>query len=104
MNKAKNPLYTEQREKSGAKTFMKYLYQYNWALFQIIQNHGNRKDYAVFVELHEDVVTTDSLDVNNARFIFNQVKTDGKKFTELNLTKPKKLSLIHISEPTRRTP
>lgn len=90
MNKSKNPLYTQQREKSGPKTFMKYLYQYNWALFQVIQNHDNSKDYAVFVELHEDVVTTDSLDLNKARFIFNQVKTDGRKFNELNLTKQKK--------------
>lgn len=90
MSKSKNPLFVGQREKSGPTTFMKYLYQYNWALFQIIQNHQNTNDYAVFVELHEDVVTTNSLDVNKARFIFNQVKTDGKKFTDYNLSTPKK--------------
>lgn len=90
MNKTKNPLFVGQREKSGPTTFMKYLYQYNWALFEIIKNHSNSSDYAVFVELHEDVVTTNSLNSKKARFIFNQVKTDGKKFTKHNLSTPKK--------------
>lgn len=34
-----NPLYTTQREKAGAQTFGKYMYQYHWALYRIFKEH-----------------------------------------------------------------
>lgn len=83
-----NPLFSVQREISGAVTFEKYAYQYHWALSRIIQEHNQEKEYAVFVELHEDVVFSNSLDANKAKFEFSQVKTldkvlDSKKLTAL---------------------
>ena len=76
-----NPLFEGQREKSGSKTFDKYSYQYNWALFRVISIHEEQKEYAVIIELHEDVVVSNSLEVDNAKFEFNQVKTNKKTFT-----------------------
>lgn len=85
-----NPLLSPQREKAGAETSADYSYQYHWALYRAIQEHGEQKEYAVFVELHEDVVVCDSLDVEKAKFQFSQVKTTKKKFTThvlINATK-----------------
>lgn len=79
--KAKNPLLSPQREKVGSETAADYAYQYHWALYRAIQEQGSQKEYAVFVELHEDVVVCDSLDADKAKFEFNQVKTTKKKFT-----------------------
>lgn len=89
-----NPLYKPQREKAGAQTFKKYMYQYHWALYRILKEHKDDREYAVFVELHEDVVLADSLDVTNVNFEFNQVKTHKSKFNSINLTKQKNGSSI----------
>lgn len=87
----KNPLAVPQREKSGATTFDKYEYQYHWALCRIIDNQMENNEYALFMELHEDVVIANSLDVNVARFEFNQVKNIAKpKYNIDNLTKIKR--------------
>lgn len=83
-----NPLYTSQREKAGAQTFGKYMYQYHWALYRIFKEHEVEKEYAVFIELHEDVVLADSLKVDQVKFEFNQVKTTSGQYTEKKLIKP----------------
>ena len=86
-----NPLAVRQRETSGAKTFGKYEYQYHWALCRIVAEHGKSKDYALFMEYHEDVVISDSMDGVKANFEFNQVKDILKpKYNIYNLTKRKK--------------
>ena len=72
---ATNPLLEQQSEKVGANTIRKYKYQYYWALCRVLENHKNREDYIVFIELHQDVVIGSSLDPTQARFEFNQVKT-----------------------------
>lgn len=84
-----NPLYKAQREKAGSQTFGKYMYQYHWALYRILKEHEQENEYAVFVELHEDVVLSDSLNADEANFEFNQVKTDKSTFTEAKLIKLK---------------
>ncbi len=84
-----NPLFEVQREKAGATTNDKYRYQYHWALYKVLSEHQERKEYAVFVELHEDVVICDSLDVNKVSFELNQVKTTSKTITFNELTKLK---------------
>jgi len=89
-----NPLYGNQREKSGSQTFEKYSYQYHWALYRILKEHEERREYAVFVELHEDVVVSSSLDENEATFEFNQIKTNKKNFTETSIKKLKNDSSI----------
>ncbi|WGQ08956.1 DUF4297 domain-containing protein [Pedobacter gandavensis] len=85
-----NPLLDPQREKAGSQTKAKYSYQYHWALYRAIQEHGKENEYAVFVELHEDVVLCDSLDASKAKFEFNQVKTTSAKYTKHALINPKK--------------
>lgn len=94
VKKNANPLLGTQREKVGAVTFEKYLYQYHWALFRILQEHGNQKEYAVFIELHEDVVVANALDEERAAFEFNQVKTNKAAFTAKNLVKLKNGSSV----------
>ncbi|MGN8037813.1 DUF4297 domain-containing protein [Chitinophaga sp. 22321] len=89
-----NPLYVPQRETSGADTFADYGYQYHWALYRAIQEHGKNKEYAVFVELHEDVVLATSLDNSKVEFEFNQVKTTKKKFTPAELCRLKNGSSV----------
>lgn len=86
---ATNPLASPQREKAGAETAADYAYQYHWALYRAIQEQGSQNEYAVFVELHEDVVICDSLDSTKAKFQFNQVKTTKAKFTRTALLKLK---------------
>lgn len=85
-----NPLYDSQREKAGATTFDKYIYQYNWALYRIISEHENSSEYALIMELHEDVVISNSLDVSKATFEFNQVKTTSTPFNTHQLVIKKK--------------
>lgn len=85
-----NPLFGEQPEKAGSQTFADYEYQYHWALYKVLRKHENREEYAVFMELHEDVVFANSLDAYTANFEFSQVKTIGKTFTENRLVKDKK--------------
>lgn len=85
-----NPLLAAQREKAGSETFEKYSYQYHWALYRILNSHIKANEYAVFVELHEDVVVSDSLDASKAKFEFNQVKTTKGRFTAHKLVHQKK--------------
>lgn len=85
-----NPLLASQREKAGAETFEKYSYQYHWALYRILNSHEKTSEYAVFVELHEDVVVSDSLNAIKANFEFNQVKTTNGRFTTNKLVHQKK--------------
>jgi hypothetical protein len=85
-----NPLFDSQREKSGSMTFDKYSFQYHWALYRIISEHEDLKEYAIIIELHEDVVITDSLDSSVAKFEFNQVKTTSTPFNTNQLVKKKK--------------
>lgn len=87
---ARNPLLGAQREKAGSETAAKYAYQYHWALYRAIQEHSVKNEYAVFVELHEDVVICDSLDATKATFQFNQVKTNKPKFSRTALITLKK--------------
>lgn len=90
MASAKNPLLSPQREKSGSETKAKYAYQYHWALYRAIQEHSKKTEYAIFMELHEDVVVCDSLEVTKAKFEFNQVKTTKANHTINALIKLKK--------------
>ena len=63
-----NPLAVPQREISGAQTFEKYEYQYHWALCRVIDEHSKLSEYALFMEYHEDVVLSDSLNCKKANF------------------------------------
>lgn len=90
MKGTKNPLLDGQREKAGSQTIDKYLFQYHWALFKIINDHKQNSEYAVFIELHEDVVISNSLDSDSAKFEFNQVKTTATPFNTYQLVKRKK--------------
>lgn len=86
----KNPLFESQREKAGAQTFNKYSFQYHWALYRIVSEHELKNEYAVIMELHEDVVISNSLDVSLAKFEFNQVKTNKSSFNTYQLVLKKK--------------
>jgi hypothetical protein len=87
---ADNPLAEAQRESAGASTFGKYNFQFHWALCEIIKKHKHRKEYALLIEYHEDVVIADSLDSKKTKFEFFQVKNQATKFTPASLTKRKK--------------
>lgn len=89
-NKNVNPLFAPQKDKAGGWTFDKYDYQYHWALYEVLSKHKERKEYAVFIEYHEDVIIADSLDVDCAKFEFNQVKTINAAYTPHQLTIRKK--------------
>ncbi|GAD90719.1 hypothetical protein VHA01S_054_00130 [Vibrio halioticoli NBRC 102217] len=82
-----NPLAEAQRESAGASTSGKYGFQVHWALCAIIDKHKQKKEYAVFVEHHEDVVIANSLEADAAQFEFYQVKNVGKPYTSGALTK-----------------
>ena len=90
MSELNNPLFDSQREKAGSLTINKYIFQYHWALYKIITDHQDLSEYAVFVELHEDVIICNSLDVSTAKFDFNQVKTTSITFNTNQLLKKKK--------------
>jgi len=85
-----NPLAIAQRESAGASTFGKYNFQFHWALCEIIKKHKHKKEYALLIEYHEDVVIADSLDSSKAQFEFFQVKNQATKYTASSLTKRKK--------------
>lgn len=99
----KNPLYSSQREKSGANTYLKYQYQYNWGLSRVISEHESLNDYAVFIELHEDVVVSDSLDASKARFSFNQVKTDKNSMVLPKYRTAKLICNLTLTYETKQT-
>ncbi|MDF2413938.1 DUF4297 domain-containing protein [Aeromonas sp. 1HA1] len=82
-----NILAEQQREKSGATTFAKYDYQYHWALCKLIDKQMEKKEFAIFIEFHEDVLVSNGLDVSDATFEFNQIKNVQKKYTPENLVK-----------------
>ena len=84
-----NPLFDSQREKAGSQTKDKYRYQYHWALYKVLTEHISRTEYAVFVEFHEDVVISDSLNSTKAEFELNQVKTTSKNMSHNELVKLK---------------
>ena len=86
----KNLLFIGQREKAGSQTIDKYLFQYHWALFKMITEHNDIIEYAVFIELHEDVVFANSMDCDLAKFEFNQVKTTSTPFNTYQLVTKKK--------------
>ena len=86
-----NPLATEpKREKKGSETYRKYNYQYHWAFCRLLDEHKKGNEYALFIEEHEDVTVSDSLDATEARFEFNQVKETATKFTLNALLQKKK--------------
>ncbi len=87
---ADNPLADAQRESAGASTFGKYNFQFHWALCEIIKKHEQKKEYALLVEYHEDVVIANSLNPDLAKFEFYQVKNIKTKFTADSLIKRKK--------------
>lgn len=91
---ANNPLAEAQRESAGASTFGKYNFQFHWALCEIIERHKNKKEYALLIEHHEDVVIADSLDADEAQFEFYQVKNQKTQYTRASLTKRKKEQMI----------
>jgi hypothetical protein len=93
-NYGNNPLFDIQRENAGSVTFSKYAYQYHWALYRVMQEHAVGNEYAVFMEMHEDVVLSNSLDETKAQFEFNQVKTNKGKFNAKTLIKLKSGSSI----------
>ena len=72
-----NPLADQQREKKGAETFGKYDYQYHWAFKKLLDEHRQKKEYAIFVEFHEDVIFANSLQKETAEFEFYQVKENS---------------------------
>ena len=86
-----SPLADQQREKKGAETFSKYDYQYHWAFQKLLDEHKQRKEYAIFVELHEDVIFSNSLKKDTAEFEFYQVKenSSSSQHTVNSLTKIK---------------
>lgn len=83
-------MFDGQREKAGATTFDKYSFQYHWALYRVISNHADQNEYAVIIELHEDVVVSTSLEASKAKFEFNQVKTNKLPFNTNQLVNNKK--------------
>jgi len=84
-----SPLADKQREKKGAETFGKYEYQYHWAFKKLLDEHGKMQEYAIFVELHEDVVFANSLEKETAEFEFYQVKENSgsSQYTVASLTR-----------------
>ncbi|MEI7267163.1 DUF4297 domain-containing protein [Pectobacterium versatile] len=83
-----NPLASPQRESAGADSYDRFEYQYHWALYQAFSAYSTTKDFAVFMEYHEDVIIADSLDKAKVKFTFNQVKANASgSYTTNNLTK-----------------
>lgn len=86
-----NPLSAPQREKAGSYTFDKYDFQYHWALYRVIDDIAESRNFAIIIEYHEDVIISDSLEVQTARFEFNQIKTTNIHLKAKDLIKRKKL-------------
>ncbi|MEM5503742.1 DUF4297 domain-containing protein [Shewanella frigidimarina] len=86
-----NPLGLEpKREKSGSDTFRKYNFQYHWAFCRMLDELEHGREFALFIEEHEDVTLADSLDSEKTTFEFNQIKETSKKHTIQSLTKKTK--------------
>jgi hypothetical protein len=85
---ASNPLYVSQREKAGAVTFDRFNFQYDWALYEFLERYKLNHVSIVFVEFHEDVVFSSSLNADDARFVFCQVKAGASaNFNKKSLVK-----------------
>ncbi|MDR6497195.1 hypothetical protein J2785_000337 [Burkholderia ambifaria] len=83
-----NPLYVPQREQGGAIAFDRFNFQYDWALYEFLERYKTDQASIVFVEFHEDVVFSSSLNSTDARFVFCQVKAgSGTNFTKKSLVK-----------------
>ncbi|HCT3873646.1 MULTISPECIES: DUF4297 domain-containing protein [Klebsiella] len=83
-----NPLASPQRESAGADSYDRFEYQYHWALCQAFTAYINTKEFAVFMEYHEDVIIADSLDREKVQFTFSQVKANASgSYTANSLTK-----------------
>ncbi|CAN5130531.1 DUF4297 domain-containing protein [soil metagenome] len=91
---ADNPLFDTQREKAGGDIISRYGYQYHWAIYRALDHSSIGKEYAIFIEMHEDVVIANSLNGAEALFEFNQVKTNAKKFNAASLIKVNKGSSL----------
>lgn len=77
-----------QREKAGAATFDRFNFQYDWALYEFLEQYKEDRASIVFVEFHEDVVFSSSLDAAEARFVFCQVKAGASaNFNKKSLVK-----------------
>ena len=91
MTNVSNPLLSPQRETAGAGTYEKYEYQYHWALFRALKEYELGHEFVMFVELHEDVILSTSLNGDNANFQFNQIKNvSGAPWTVKKITERKK--------------
>ncbi|WP_067869468.1 DUF4297 domain-containing protein [Neptuniibacter marinus] len=98
-NNQLNPLGLDaKREKAGSETFRKYNYQYHWAFCRMLDEHSEGKEYAIFVEEHEDVTLANSLDSKSALFEFNQIKEISAKSTINSLSKDKKDSVSPLKK------
>lgn len=87
MNSVSNPLLSAQRETAGASTYEKYEYQYHWALFRALREYELGHEFVIFVELHEDVILSTSLQGDSANFHFNQIKNvSGAPWTVKKIT------------------
>ncbi|WP_051610628.1 dsDNA nuclease domain-containing protein [Pandoraea sp. E26] len=83
-----NPLFQPQRESAGSVTLARFAYQYDWALYEFLELYQRGEASIVFMEFHEDVVFSNSLEPDAASFIFCQVKAGGKSsYTAKSLTK-----------------
>ncbi|MFA0264554.1 dsDNA nuclease domain-containing protein [Vibrio cyclitrophicus] len=83
-----------QDEYSGSDTFAKYWYQYNWALYQLLQSSTAYPSCMISIENHEDVMLIDSQCPNTSQVELYQVKEisgSSKNFTEKQITKKGKL-------------
>lgn len=91
MTSVSNPLLSPQRETAGAGTYEKYEYQYHWALFRALTEYELGHEFVIFVELHEDVILSTSLEGDSANFQFNQIKNvSGAPWTVKKITARKK--------------
>lgn len=63
-----------QDEDSGARTFAKYWYQYNWALVQFIEESDKNNKCSLSIECHEDVMILDDHDSITCKVELYQVK------------------------------
>ncbi|KMV28401.1 hypothetical protein AB733_23880 [Photobacterium swingsii] len=68
----------KENEDSGAQTFAKYWYQYNWALLHILNNCISTNECAITMETHEDVMFINDTNFSNASLDLFQVKERSK--------------------------
>ncbi|KKW81516.1 hypothetical protein AAV96_03120 [Acinetobacter sp. AG1] len=82
----KNILNEKERENSGLDTQLRFNYQADWAITYLLERLINEEDFVIFVEYHEDIICSNSANLNeNIEFEFYQIKTTEKNFTLDNL-------------------